>query len=793
VKKPIRRSAKSERTRRQIGDAAQIVRRDHKMSLTTPTSYDPETREADAVLSTGSAVRRRDWDGEYDEVLSMKPGSIRLARMNNGAQLLDSHDWGGGIDSVLGAVIPGSARIEGGKLVARLKFSNSERGQRVAADLRDGIPLLLSAGYKVHKVDIDDRSSPSVHTVQDWEPLEVSVVTVSAEEVGAGFRSHPNSNHRAGPENQGTTKMKLVKRANETDAQFQIRVAAWLKKNDPVEGETAEELQARALEAIEQIETRGGKRGGKKDNADEGDDADDEDSSDDADDDTSEEDGGDTTGNKKDKGRGKGKGRTGPETVDHGAKPGAFAAEILAIGRQAEMPMEMIERGLRECRTVLEFRERAFDFLVEKQGKSPTKGSQAGGADGGEGGNGETKVLDDGGLTGRAAAMSEALVVRMLSANRDPAIKTTEQRQWAETRGLIDLVGRSFQIIDGKAKPEVAQTRQYLGMSMVEIAAECIGYKARGLLTQRRAEEILTRAFQTTSDFPAIFQNALNKSLMARYQLAMPTYREISVQRNFKDFRPHIMARAGDFPMPQPLTEAGELRAGTSGDSKEQISVTPYGVIFPITRQIMVNDDMGAIDQILGAAGDSVLVFENTTFFVMFNSNPVLLTDNKNVFTTGAITVPPAAAVGHNNFKSGTADPPSVASIATARQSLRAMKSPSGFFLNIPPSIILTGPVQETAADQMISTITPALAGSVNPFSGKLRSISDANITGADWYVMADPARVPCFVYGFLDGNNGPRVRTEDPFGVQGLRVSLEHDFGCGAMDYRGAYRNAGV
>ena len=76
--------------------------------------------------------------------------------------------------------------------------------------------------------------------------------------------------------------------------------------------------------------------------------------------------------------------------------------------------------------------------------------------------------------------------------------------------------------------------------------------------------------------------------------------------------------------------------------------------------------------------------------------------------------------------------------------------------------------------------------------TGRLRSISDANVTTNDWYLFADPARVPNFVYGFLAGSGGPRTRTFEPFGVQGVKVSLEHDFGCGAIDYRAGDRNAG-
>lgn len=211
------------------------------------------------------------------------------------------------------------------------------------------------------------------------------------------------------------------------------------------------------------------------------------------------------------------------------------------------------------------------------------------------------------------------------------------------------------------------------------------------------------------------------------------------------------------------------------------MSIAPYGVVFTISRQMLVNDDLGAIDQILASAGDTVLIFENDTFFTMLNSNPTLKTDNTAVF-----------AAGHGNL-AGTGAVPSVSTISDARKALRGMKSLSGNFLNVPPAIILAGPDQETVIDQLVATITPTLTDSVNPYSGKLRAVSDANISDTSWYVATDPARVPCFIYGFLHGSAGPRTTVASPFGMQGVRVSLEHDFGVGAIDYRGFYKNAGA
>jgi len=89
-------------------------------SLSEPSGYHPQTREIDAVISTGAAVRRRDWDGEFDEVLGMKPANVRLARLNQGAAVLDSHYWHQGLSAMLGGIEPGSARISNGELTARI-------------------------------------------------------------------------------------------------------------------------------------------------------------------------------------------------------------------------------------------------------------------------------------------------------------------------------------------------------------------------------------------------------------------------------------------------------------------------------------------------------------------------------------------------------------------------------------------------------------------------------------------------------------------------------------------------
>ena len=49
------------------------------------------------------------------------------------------------------------------------------------------------------------------------------------------------------------------------------------------------------------------------------------------------------------------------------------------------------------------------------------------------------------------------------------------------------------------------------------------------------------------------------------------------------------------------------------------------------------------------------------------------------------------------------------------------------------------------------------------------------------------------YVYGYLNGAEGPQVTTGPVSGVDGVEVSVIFDFGVGAIDWRGAWFNAGT
>ena len=84
---------------------------------------DEAARTVEIIWTTGATVRRaRIWDEMVDEELSLDGSAVRLDRLNGGAPFLNSHDaWS--LNSVLGVVVDGSARIANGQGTATIRFS----------------------------------------------------------------------------------------------------------------------------------------------------------------------------------------------------------------------------------------------------------------------------------------------------------------------------------------------------------------------------------------------------------------------------------------------------------------------------------------------------------------------------------------------------------------------------------------------------------------------------------------------------------------------------------------------
>ncbi|TGQ92185.1 peptidase [Mesorhizobium sp. M8A.F.Ca.ET.208.01.1.1] len=161
----------------------------HRGAAVRAASYQEADNTIEIVWTTGAKVRRVSWvDGPYDEELEVSASAVRLDRLNAGAPFLNTHA-SADLADVIGAVVPGSARIERGKGVARVQLSDAPADADIVAKIKNGVIRNISVGYRVHTVMVTERDGePPLHSVIDWEPLEISAVPIPADP-GAQVRS----------------------------------------------------------------------------------------------------------------------------------------------------------------------------------------------------------------------------------------------------------------------------------------------------------------------------------------------------------------------------------------------------------------------------------------------------------------------------------------------------------------------------------------------------------------------------------------------------------------------------
>jgi HK97 family phage major capsid protein len=148
----------------------------------TERAIDLEARTVDLAFASETPVER--WYGY--EILQCKPENVRLARINNAGALLCNHEW----DEQIGVVV-NAAVAPDGRCRATVKFSRAAAAEEFFQDVIDGIRQLVSVGYLIHAVEERTEANVTTYTITDWEPYEISLVSVPADvTVGVG-RSLP--------------------------------------------------------------------------------------------------------------------------------------------------------------------------------------------------------------------------------------------------------------------------------------------------------------------------------------------------------------------------------------------------------------------------------------------------------------------------------------------------------------------------------------------------------------------------------------------------------------------------
>jgi HK97 family phage major capsid protein/HK97 family phage prohead protease len=160
-------------------------------------NIDKEARTVEVSFSSETDTVER-WFGV--EVLSHEPGAVDMSRITNGAPVLWMHDW----NDQRGVV--DSARIDNFDRKGRavLRFSRSPEGEKLFQDVVDEIVSKVSVGYLPTGMKLQEERADgtAVYLVTSWQPYEISLVSVPADDsVGVGRSAEipqkENGNSRA--------------------------------------------------------------------------------------------------------------------------------------------------------------------------------------------------------------------------------------------------------------------------------------------------------------------------------------------------------------------------------------------------------------------------------------------------------------------------------------------------------------------------------------------------------------------------------------------------------------------
>lgn len=335
--------------------------------------------------------------------------------------------------------------------------------------------------------------------------------------------------------------------------------------------------------------------------------------------------------------------------------------------------------------------------------------------------------------------------------------------------------------------------REYRNLSLYEMGKECLearGIKTRGLSKMELASLMLEArgGLHSTSDFPLILANVINKTLRAGYQAAPRTFMPFVRVSQISDFKEVSRTQLGDAPKLSLVGEHGEFQRGSVAEGAEKYKLKSYGKIIGLTRQVIINDDLGAFTRIPEMFGRSAADLESEIVYGILNDNAAL-SDSIALFHAS-----------HSNL--GTGARVTTTALSEAREAMRLQKGLSAesleaMFINIMAKYLIVAPEYETEAEQILSsTMIPNQSSNVSVFANKLQLIVEPRIslnTTYPWFVAADPSQVDTIEVGYLQGQEGVFIEMKEGFEVDGLEIKARHDFAAKAIDYRGLFKNPGL
>lgn len=326
----------------------------------------------------------------------------------------------------------------------------------------------------------------------------------------------------------------------------------------------------------------------------------------------------------------------------------------------------------------------------------------------------------------------------------------------------------------------------YRGHTLIELARESLaqaGVNTRGM----DRKEIVGLAFtHSTSDFPGLLGDTARKAVLKGYEEAEETFDQFTRPVSVSDFKPTNLAGLGAFSDLLVVPEGGEYKYGTFSEQSQAMQIVTYGRLFSITRQAIINDDLGVFNDVPRKLGQAAKRTIAKAIFNLINSNPVLA-DGKTLFHADHGNLLTAAAI-------------STTSVDAMRSAMALQKDADGNIIRVPLKTLLTpialGGLARTVRESQFEVSGNKNNTTPNIVRNTFDVVDDGRldaVSAAAWYGVANNAVVDSIVVGYLDGNQTPYLEQHEGFTVDGVAWKVRLDAAPAIADYRGIYKNPGA
>lgn len=302
----------------------------------------------------------------------------------------------------------------------------------------------------------------------------------------------------------------------------------------------------------------------------------------------------------------------------------------------------------------------------------------------------------------------------------------------------------------------------------------------------------------STIEVSSILSNVAGKFLREGFMAVEDTWSRISTIRPVRDFKQiTTVSLVGDLSF-EKLGAAGEIKHGTLGEVVYTGKADTYAKMLAITRQDIINDDIGALAAAPRRLGRGAATKLNDIFWTAF------LYGETAGFFSGTHTT--AGDTGNSNLNSGAADA-TIAGLTATELLFLNQVDPNGLPLGVMPRIVLVPNAIKAAMAALLDPQSKLITGSdvtksnVNVFAGRFRLESSSYLhntaytgySSSAWYMLADPNELSAIEIQALNGRVEPTVESADAdFNTLGIQIRAYGDVGVSRQEYRAAVKADG-